>query len=249
MTAYWDQFRDTFAGVLRGLANSLGFLGSHRWAAAIILLTLIVRTLLLPLQVKQIRSSQAMQRLQPELKRLQAKFKNDKQKLNQEMMELYKRESINPFASCLPLVAQMPVFFAMFWAIREVSKTPGIKMPFLGLGSLTVPAIDSWAGRIFLVIMTVTGYFSSRQLTAGQNAQQAQMMRLLPIFFVVFMIRFPAGLVLYWTVSNVYQFVQQWVMLRGQPQPVVAKRPDRPRARPQHRPQARARPRGGTRKR
>lgn len=238
MMEYWHSFERAFSDGVKLLADQLTFLGSHRWAATIVLLTLIVRTALLPLAVKQVRSSQAMQRLQPEIKRLQAKFKADKQKLNQETFELYKREGVNPFASCLPLIAQMPVFFAMFYAIRGLSQT--VKhMPFLGLGNLASPASKSVAGILLIAIMTATSFLSTRQMTAGQDPMQARMMKLMPLMFVVFMINLPAGLVLYWATSNLYQYLQQTIMLRNAPKPVLQGKKAQPAARPS------SSPRGG----
>jgi YidC/Oxa1 family membrane protein insertase len=273
---FWTQFRQIFSDAIRLLAERFNFLGGHKWAVAIILLTIIVRTLLLPLAIKQIRSMQAMQRLQPEIKRLQQKHKKDKQKLNQEMMELYKREGVNPLAGCLPLVAQMPVLFAMYYAIRQITQpttewlvAQGIKgatggegvtnMPFLGLANacaketlkisgkvlhvthcgLAAPTIKTVAGVILLVVMTATSYLTTRQMSANQTPEQARIAQLMPLFFVFIMIRFPAALVLYWTTQNVYQYLQQTLMLRkkviqspgGGPKPSRPK-PSRPKPKP-----------------
>lgn len=117
----WDQFVDLFAEGLTRLAEFLSFLGGHQWAAAIVLLTLFIRLLVMPLAVKQIKSMRAMQRLQPEMKRLQGKYKKDKQRLNQELMELYNREGVNPLGGCLPIVAQFPILIAMFYALRNLT--------------------------------------------------------------------------------------------------------------------------------
>lgn len=248
----WEQFQQIFRDGLKGIADAFGFAGTHRWALAIIVLTIIVRTLLLPLAIKQIRSMQAMQRLQPEIKRLQQKYKKDRQKLNSEMMELYKREGANPLMGCLPLVAQMPVLFAMYYAIRQITfpttkwlvehgitgKLGGFgvgTMPFLGLANtcvqetvgkagkeivrfthcgLAAPASKTIAGIALLVIMTATSFLSSRQMTAHQDPQQARIAQIMPIVFVFVFLNFPAALVLYWTVQNIYQLVQQTIMLR-----------------------------------
>jgi YidC/Oxa1 family membrane protein insertase len=113
------EFTNYFADGLKALANFFSFLGGHQWAVAIIALTLIVRTLLLPLAIKQIRSMREMQRLQPELNRLKQKYRNDRNALNQETMALYQREGINPLASCLPMFAQFPILFAMYAALRR----------------------------------------------------------------------------------------------------------------------------------
>lgn len=211
----WDQFRGYFADGLKALADAFGFLGSHRWAAAIVALTLIVRTLVLPLAIKQIRSMRETQRLQPELQRLRQKYRDDRQKMTQETMELFKREGVNPYASCLPMVAQMPIFFAMFYTIRD--ELPKVAMPFLGLGDLKTKASGSAAGILLLAIMTLAQLISTRQLNPGQTDQQRRMQMFLPLLFIVFMINFPTALVLYWATQSTYQLVQQIIMTRNMP--------------------------------
>jgi YidC/Oxa1 family membrane protein insertase len=214
----WEQFRGYFKDGLEGLADAFSFLGTHRWAAAIVALTLIVRTLVLPLAIKQIRSMRDTQRLQPELQRLRQKYRDDRQKMTQETMELFKREGVNPYASCLPMIAQMPVFIAMYQVISAFAKHPPVGgMPFLGLGDLTTPAISSVAGVLLLAIQTLTQLISTRQLNPGQTDQQRRMQLLLPFVFVFLFLRFPAALVLYWATQSAYQLVQQMVMTRGQP--------------------------------
>ena len=242
LLAVWHDFTHFFTWSLQRLAEIFAFLGDHRWAAAIVVLTLIVRTLLLPIAIKQIKSMRDTQRLAPEMARLRQKYRNDRQKMTEEVMELYRREGVNPYASCLPLVAQMPVFIAMFRVIRDlttISKATATKlaplakvqhisvtelarhqglihrMPFLGLGDLSKSALTTPAGWLLLAIMTGTQWFSTRQLNPGGTDQQQRMQQLMPFFFVLIMVRFPSALVLYWTTQTVYQFVQQNVMLRG----------------------------------
>lgn len=106
MTAIWDQFVGFFKTALTTLADAFAFAGGYRWALSIVALTIITRTLLLPLAIKQIRSMRESQRLQPEIQRLRQKYKSDRQRLMQEMQELYQREGVNPYASCLPMIAQ-----------------------------------------------------------------------------------------------------------------------------------------------
>lgn len=214
----WEQFRGYFKDGLEALADAFAFLGTHRWAAAIVALTLIVRTLVLPLAIKQIRSMRDTQRLQPELQRLRQKHKTDRQKLTQETMELFKREGVNPYASCLPMIAQMPVFIAMYQVISEFAKHPPRGgMPFLGLGQLTDKASGSAAGIILLAIMTGAQLLSTRQLNPGQTDQQRRMQMMLPFVFIFLFLNFPAALVLYWATQSSYQLVQQLVMTRGTP--------------------------------
>ncbi len=214
----WEQFRGYFADGLQALADFFSFFGSHKWAAAIVALTLIVRTLVLPLAIKQIRSMRETQRLQPELQRLRQKHRNDRQKMTQETMELFKREGVNPYASCLPMIAQMPVFIAMYQVISQFAKHPPPGgMPFLGLGDLTDKASGSAAGIILLAIMTGAQLLSTRQLNPGQTDQQRKMQMLLPFVFVFLFLNFPSALVLYWATQSTYQLVQQIIMTRNMP--------------------------------
>jgi len=241
MSEFWNQYVNFFSSVLRSLADAFAFLGGHRWAAAIIVLTLIVRTILLPLAIKQIKSMREQQRLQPEVARLRQKYQGDRQKMTEELMELYRREGVNPYAACIPMIAQFPLIIGIYQALRRLTNLPpdlarqvkihkldptkaleiaqnrphGIpKMPFLGLGDLAHPAISSAGGIALIVIMTLAQLWSTRQLNVGQTEQQRRMQMFLPLFFVVLFIRFPAGLVLYWTTQTLYQVVQQTIMTR-----------------------------------
>jgi YidC/Oxa1 family membrane protein insertase len=210
----WNTFVGYFKDGLQAIAEFYSFLGGHRWAAAIITLTLIVRTLLLPLAIKQIRSMREQQRLQPEVARLRQKFRSDRQKMSQEMMALYQREGVNPYAACLPMIAQMPVLFAMYGALNNLEPKGG--MPFLGLGDLTDKVGSSIAGWALIVIMTAVSFLSTRQLNVGGNDAQRRIQMLMPLFFVFIFLNYPAALMLYWTTQQVYQYVQQLVMTRDQ---------------------------------
>lgn len=237
----WHQFVAYFSDGLQALANFYSFLGGHRWAAAIITLTLIVRTLLLPLAIKQIRGMRDTQRLQPELQRLRQKHRNDRQKLTQETMELFRREGVNPYAACLPLVAQAPVFIGIYQALQKLTSVPGDvakelapiakrtgstvldiaqgrgivpEMPFLGLGDLAHPAKSSIAGILLIAIMTLAQLVTTRQLNPGTTDQQRRLQMLMPFMFIFLFISFPAGLVLYWATQSLYQLVQQMIMTR-----------------------------------
>jgi len=218
MSEIWEQFVGYFKDGLTAIADVYSSLGAYRWAAAIITLTLIVRTLLLPLAIKQIRSMREQQRLQPEVARLRQKFKTDRQKMTQEMMALYQREGVNPYAACLPMIAQMPVFIAMYYAIREL-KPPG-GMPFL-LVDLTDKANSAVGGWLLIALMTAAQLLSTRQLNPGQTDQQRRLQMLMPLMFIFLFMGFPAALVLYWATQSTYQLVQQIIMTRdmrqGQP--------------------------------
>ncbi|HVE92657.1 MAG TPA: YidC/Oxa1 family membrane protein insertase [Actinomycetota bacterium] len=215
----WDSFVKVFADVLQALAGMFESLGGHKWAAAIIVLTLILRTLLLPLGIKQIRTSQAMQRLKPEMDRLQKKYGKDRMRLGQEQQALFQREKVSPAGCVGPMIAQAPFLTAMYFAIRDLARTVKV-MPFLGLGNLTQPAGRHAAGWLLLAIMTLTSIVTTKQLSTGGDAQQQKMMiYMMPLFFLVIMVQVPAGLVLYWAVSQLYQLAQQMVMLRRSPGP------------------------------
>ncbi len=211
----WNQFVDYFRTALSSIADFYSFLGGHRWAAAIITLTIIVRTLLLPLAIKQIRSMREQQRLAPEIARLRQKHRNDRAKLGQETMALYQREGVNPYAACLPMVAQMPVLFAMYGALNGLGKTAGA-MPFLGLGDLKTKVGQSVAGWLLVVIMTGASFLSTRMLNVGATDSQRRLQLIMPLFFVFIFINYPAALMLYWTTQTVYQYVQQLIMTRDQ---------------------------------
>ncbi len=265
------EFVNYFADGLKALANAFSFLGGHQWAAAIVALTLIVRTLLLPLAIKQIKSMREQQRLQPEINRLRQKYRSDRNAMNQELMALYQREGVNPMAACLPMFAQFPVLFAMYAALRRftpialddlkklsafvakhhVSAAKAaqslkirvdahklqtissyaakhhetiynaaihshvfVRMPFFGLGDLSNHAATNPAGWLLIVLMSVLSFVSTLQFNMGQTEQQKRMQLLMPLFFVVLFLRYPVALLLYWTVQQAYQFVQQTVMTR-----------------------------------
>jgi YidC/Oxa1 family membrane protein insertase len=211
VSAVWDQFIGFFTSAVTTLADAFGFLGSHKWAAAIVALTIIVKLLTLPLAIKQIRSMRETQRLQPEMQRIRQKYRNDRQKQMQETQALYQREGINPLASCLPIIAQMPVFIGMYQALGHL---PNVAMPFLGLGDLQTPASKSVAGWVLIVIMVLAQLLATLQLNPGQNDSQKRMQLLLPIVFVFLFINFKAALVLYWATQSTFQLVQQVIMTR-----------------------------------
>jgi len=205
---------------------------------AIILLTISVMLLLFPLTAKSARSMLAMQRLQPEMKKLQAKHKGDRQKLNEEMMKLYQEHKVNPLGGCLPLLVQMPVFIALFHVLRSTAATVPAGsalykaivaaephgLTFLSM-DLSLKATDNHGdllsalpyyvlvGAVFL-----TGFMQSRQsqrnTPPGANAQMQMITKVLPIAFGAFSLFFPAGLVLYFLVSNLWRLGQQELIMR-----------------------------------
>lgn len=236
MVGLFNSFVNLLYEVLKfyqGLTEPV--LGNQSFWFAIVLLTLSVRVLLIPLTVKQVRSSRAMSALQPELKKLQEKYKDDRQRLNQEMMTLYRERGVNPLAGCLPLIVQMPFFFALYQVIyrKHVSGEPNILLNhgFFGIRLDTrwwqLPWDDrflSVTGIVILLLilaMGATTFISQRQLMSRQtmqmNPQQAMLMRVMPLMFVVFAVGFPLAVIIYWLTSNLWSMGQQYMILRNQP--------------------------------
>src|SRR3954470_18068366 len=215
---------DLFEGVLKAF-HGLGI----GWGMSIVLLTVCVRALLLPLAFKQFRSMQSLARHQPELKALQAKYKGDKDRLNQEMMKFYRENKINPLASCLPLAAQIPVFISLYYMLRNdllydicpqvqaTAKDPPIPCPdggpaqFLFIPNLTEKATG--AVLVTLIVLYVGSQLISTVLsTVTADRNQKLIMYALPFVFVTFVINFPAGLLVYWITTNVWTIVQQYII-------------------------------------
>jgi YidC/Oxa1 family membrane protein insertase len=224
---------DVFEAVLKFFHNSVGV----GWGLAIVLLTITVRALLLPLSFKQFHSMQKLQRVAPELKQIQNKYKEDKQRQQQEVMKFYKENDVNPFASCLPLVAQIPVFIGLFYMLRTTLRKdicPGVQTayqavhghgatvacgPNHGAGFLFIPDLTNKATGAVLVTLLVlyvgTQLVSSLMMsTPTMDKNQRRIMMLLPLFFVVIVINFPAGLILYWITTNAWTMGQQYVIRR-----------------------------------
>ena len=209
--------------VLRWLLVHLHDSVGLSWGWSIIGLTIIVRVLLVPLMVRQIHSMQAMQVHMPEMKAIQTKYKGDRQRLNEELMKFYKENSINPAASCLPLVFQLPIFFALYFVLKNFSKH--IQAPASELGWLhIVPNITDkitahWSGYLLLVVYVVSqvasGYFAS---VSAQRSQRILLM-VLPVFFVPVITRFPVGLLMYWMTTNLWTVGQGIITRRMAPKP------------------------------
>lgn len=187
-------------------------LGVANYGIAIILLTLVIKLVLYPLTVKQVKGMKSMQELQPKMKVLQEKYKDNKEKLNKEMALLYKESGVNPLSGCLPLIVQMPILMGIFYAIRDYQYA---SMPsFLWVLDLSGPDPI----YVLPILSAITTYIQQKQTTTDANQQAKMMMNLMPIFIGYISITFPAGLVLYWVVSNIFQIAQQWWMYRGAPQ-------------------------------
>jgi YidC/Oxa1 family membrane protein insertase len=199
------------------------------WGWSIIAMTILVRACLLPLTFKQFKSMQALASHAPEMKKLQERYKNDKERLNQEMMKFYRENKINPFASCLPLAAQLPVFLSLFYMLRtdlrydicpEVNP-PGTPNPqpcgdggdasFFFIPDLTNKATG--AVLVVLIILYVGSQLASTLLMSTTTDRTQRMIFLaLPFLFVAFVVRFPAGLLLYWITTNLWTIAQQAII-------------------------------------
>jgi YidC/Oxa1 family membrane protein insertase len=237
----FTAFRDALYHVLTFYQSLVEpILGSQSYWFSIVLLTVSVRILLIPLTVKQVKSTRVMQELAPEIKKLQAKHKNDKTKLNEEMMALYKERGFNPMAGCWPLLAQAPFFFALYQVIYrpQIDGQPNILWgkTFFGIPLqqhwLALPGWDkifSAAGITILILttaMALTTYISQRQLmskqTAQVNPQQQTMMRIMPLMFFVFAVNVPLAVIIYWVTTNFWSVGQQYMLLKTHPLPATA---------------------------
>ncbi|MHB0914704.1 MAG: YidC/Oxa1 family membrane protein insertase [Thermoleophilia bacterium] len=182
----------------------------YAWGFSIIILTMLIRIVLIPLTVKQYTSMRAMQRLQPEIKKLQAKYKDDRQKMNEELMKFYRENKVNPFGSCLPLLLQMPVFLALFYMLRNEPFTPDPS--FFWIKDISELRVD-----IPLVLLFMgTQFISSKMMSASVDKSQQIMLMALPLIIgVTFLFwEFPAGVLIYWVTTNVWSVGQQLVVMK-----------------------------------
>jgi YidC/Oxa1 family membrane protein insertase len=226
---------DALESVMLFFHDSIGF----GWGFSIIFLTIVVRAALIPLTWKQIKSMQAMQRVAPQIKELQAKYKDDKQRLQQETMKFYQENKINPFASCLPLLLQMPVFISLFYMLRKDLRhdiCPGINPPTVPnpkpCGSTDasqfffIPDItDKATGGVLIALVVLyvgSQLMSSVFMTTTTDRNQRLLFMALPFFFVPFIINFPAGLLVYWITTNFWTVGQGFVVRRLAPHPHAA---------------------------
>jgi YidC/Oxa1 family membrane protein insertase len=206
-------------GVLQFFHDDVGL----SWGMSIIALTICTRALLIPLTYKQLKGMRAMQALQPQIKELQEKYKNDKQRMQQEMMRFYKENKVNPFASCIPLVAQLPVFITLFFVLKNElpNDIGGAEASFWFIDDLTSKAVGAEL-IVLLVLYVGTQLISGMVMSITADKSQRMLMFALPLIFVPFILSFPAGLILYWITTNVWTIGQQLVIRKVVPPPVVA---------------------------
>lgn len=216
---------DIANAVLQFFHDEVGF----SWGMSIIALTIVTRAVLLPLTYKQLKGMRALQALQPQLKELQEKYKNDKQRMQQEMMRFYKENKVNPLASCLPLLAQLPVFITLFFLLKnelpddigcEAGKC-GAEASFWIIEDLTAKATGGELITL-LIIYVGTQLISGMVMSISADKSQRMLMFILPLVFVPFILSFPAGLILYWITTNIWTIGQQLVIKQIVPPPVTA---------------------------
>jgi len=199
------------------------------WAWSIVALTVLVRIALVPLAVRQIHSMQSMQRHAPEMKAIQQKYKGDRQKLNEELMKFYKENNINPAASCLPLVLQIPIFIALYLTLRHESHH--ITGSWLHIvPSISAKATAHWSGYLLLAIYAGSQVASTYFMGATMDKTQRRIMMVLPLVFLTVVARFPVGLIIYWMTTNLWTVGQGLITRRLVPKtPAAARAPAGPR--------------------
>jgi YidC/Oxa1 family membrane protein insertase len=196
----------------------------HGWGApwwlAIVMLTVVVRTLLFPVTYRQVKSMRKLQELKPEMDEVRARYKDDVQKQREEIARLYQERRVNPLGGCLPIAVQIPIFLVLYYTIRQFDKLDSFQTGGLfWFKDLTV------ADPLFILPVAYVLTMMASQELAMRNtvAQQKQIMRFMPIVFGFFLARFPAGLFVYWVTSNLITFCQNYVIYRRAPHPPLPK--------------------------
>ncbi|HEX5800251.1 MAG TPA: YidC/Oxa1 family membrane protein insertase [Gaiellaceae bacterium] len=195
---------DLLTWALTNLHETVGL----TWAWSIVALTVIVRMLLVPLTVRQIHSMQNLQAHAPEMKAIQQRWKHDKQRQNQELMAFYKENQINPASSCLPIIAQIPIFIGLFFVLRDFEEEilpqfPGADLEWLNLVTITENTKEGW-GPLLIVAYAVSQLTSTFLMSTTMQPAQRALMLVLPIAFIPFVLNFPSGLMIYWLTTNLW---------------------------------------------
>ncbi|MFF2046037.1 membrane protein insertase YidC [Kitasatospora sp. NPDC058170] len=219
--------------------------GGWAWGLAIASMVVVIRICLIPLFVKQIKATRAMQAIQPKMKAIQERYKNDKQRQSEEMMKLYKEAGTNPFSSCLPILVQAPFFTALYGVLAKVAKSEPIGVihgdlltsagqahifgaplsaTFLGSTEISVKIVTA----VMIILMSLSQFVTQRQLMTKNvdlsvktpfMQQQKMLMYVFPIMFAVMGINFPVGVLVYWLTTNVWSMGQQLIVIRNNPTP------------------------------
>ena len=243
-----NVIQDAFSPLISVFEEIMVFIHAHlvggSWGLAIVGLTVLIRAILVPLTYRQLKSMQEMQRLAPEINLLKEKYKEDKQRQQQELMKFYQENKINPLASCLPLLMQLPVFISLFYMLRTDLKKhicgPALRAhgivtskaiekatcnevaphsaKFLFLPDITAKATG--LALVVLILLYVGSQLASTLIaTATADPNQRRLMLLLPVVFVVILYRYPAGLLVYWITTNLWTIGQQFLIRRRLPPP------------------------------
>lgn len=207
--------------VITVIYSFLHGIGFPNYGVAIIIMTVLVKLILYPLTKKQIESTKAMMELQPKMKAIQEKYKDDKQRLNMELANLYKNEGVNPLAGCLPLLVQMPIMIGIFYGIRDFDYvgssmflTWDIAKSFTDINN-AVGFSSAMPYLLWPFLSALTTFIASKQsmpATSAGGAQGKMMTYFMPLFIGYISKDFPTGLVLYWVVMNIMQIAQQYMM-------------------------------------
>lgn len=197
---------------------SMIYKGVHNWGVAIILLTVLIKLVFYPLSAKSYRSMAHMRVLGPKLQKLKEQYGDDRQRLHQAMMELYKTEKVNPLGGCLPVVVQIPVFISLYWVL--LASVEMRHAPFM-LWIQDLSATDPYF--VLPIIMGLTMIIQTKLNPTPPDPIQAKVMMVMPFAFSIFFFFFPAGLVLYWVVNNTLSIAQQWQITRSAEQQQAAK--------------------------
>lgn len=223
MNAIADFFQNLFSPVVNVLGQVLLYFHSNLglpWWLSIALLTVVVRTILFPLTIKQVRSMRAMQDLRPEMDRIRAQFRDNRQRQQEELMKLYQDRKVNPLGGCLPILVQMPIFIGIFYVIRKFGGykvgdrvVPPLYDSFHDGGILWFQNLSAADPTLLLPIISALTMLAATEITAKNvDPQQRWMMRILPLGITVFLYTFPAGLFVYWITSNLVTLVQNFVI-------------------------------------
>jgi YidC/Oxa1 family membrane protein insertase len=229
----FSQLEGVMKHVLNFFHSSVGL----PWAWSIVATTVVVRMILVPLTIRQIHSMQNLQKFAPQMKEIQKKYKQDRQKQNEELMKFYKENNINPAASCLPMLLQLPVFIALYYTLKHFDQNFGIgphshvDLSFLHfIPSIQDHTTSHWGGFVLLVVYVTSQMASSYFMMTTTDKMQRILFMVMPLFFVFIIARFPAGLVLYWVTTNLWTVGQGLITRRlvtRTPAPVAEKRSSR----------------------
>lgn len=217
MQEFLGFLEQLFSPLTNLMGNGLEFFHSlgAPWWLSIAILTVIVRSLLFPLTIRQVKSMRAMQELKPEMDKIRAKFKDNRQKQQEEIMKLYQERQVNPLGGCFPVVIQMPIFITMYYVIRTFDQTHA---GFSSGGMLWFKDLTVADPYYILPVLSAATMFASMEITSKNvDPQQRWLMRIMPVGLAVILLKFPAGLFMYWITSNLVTFTQNYFIYNHGP--------------------------------